>query len=168
MVKVNLCGTGLEGFINVDISWKADKRRNLNWQRIPFRDNSVHQLICMSAINYFTKERAQYLINDIHRVLIKGGVCRFGVQDLQIICVEYLAGNPDFTCDRINRWFGLGDGYKANGQKCKYVYDMETLAEMFKKANFRLINTSFYRDHRSYLSKYDNRPVEMFFLEAMK
>ena len=165
MVKVNLCGTGLEGFINVDISWKADKRRNLNWQKIPFKDNSVDQLICMSAINYFTKERGQYLINEVHRILKPNGVCRFGVQDMNVICENYLTG--EFECDRVNRWFGLGDGYISNGQKSKYVYDFGTLENLFIIAGFNWIKKSYYRESVP-LSEYDNRPEQMFFLEAMK
>lgn len=165
-MKVNLCGVGLEGFVNVDISWKADKRRNLNWQRIPFKDNSVDVLICMSAINYFSKERAQFLVNDVYRVLKKDGVCRFGVQDLKLICAKYLAGDPDFNCDRINRWFGLGDGYKSNGQKSKYVYDWKTLSQFFN--NFRYVSKMDFRRSDYGLGKYDNRPEQMFYLEAMK
>lgn len=167
MEKVNLCGVGLEGFINVDISLKADRVRNLNWQRIPFKSNSVDQLICMSAINYFTKKRAQFLIKDVYRVLKPGGVCRFGVQDLQVICRKYLSG--EFDCDRINRWFGLGDGYKSNRQKCKYVYDYKTLSAMFYKFSF--VHPCEYQKSFYYpecLGQYDNRPEQMFYLEAMK
>ena len=164
MVKVNLCGTGLEGFINVDISWKADIRRNLNWRSLPFDDNSVDVLLCMSAINYFTKERGQYLINEVHRILKPVGVCRFGVQDMKVICEKYLTG--EFECDRVNRWFGLGDGYISNGQKSKYVYDYPTLSKMFDK--FIDVRQSYYKDEHSYLAQFDNRPEQMFYLEAVK
>lgn len=170
MIKVNLCGTGLEGFVNVDISLKADKIRDLSWMRIPFKDNSVDALICMSAINYFSKKRAQFLIKDVYRVLKPGGVCRFGIQDLRLICEKYLAGDHDFTCDRINRWFNSPstDGYKANGRRNKYVYDYETLKGLFITARFGDIIYSSYKDSCSSLSEKDNREDQMFFLAALK
>jgi predicted SAM-dependent methyltransferase len=169
MVKVNLCGVGLEGFVNVDISLKADKVRNLNYQRIPFKNNSVDALICMSAINYFTKKRAQFLINEVYRILKpEDGVCRFGVQDLGLICRKYLDG--EFDCDRLNRWFNSPstDGYKSNLQRNKYVYDYATFEELFINAGFPNILQSRYKDKCSSLSENDNREDQMFFLEAWK
>ena len=169
-MKVNLCGVGLEGFVNVDISWKADIRRNLNWQRVPFEDNSVDALICMSAINYFHKDRAEYLIKDVYRVLKPKGICRFGVQDLETICRKYLSGDPRFGCERVNRWFNSPstDGFKASGQRNKYVYDYITLKDLFVAAGFDFIHRSFYQDAMYELSQYDNREDQMFFLEVAK
>lgn len=162
-MKVNLCGVGLDGFVNVDISLKADKIRDLSWMRLPFKDNSVDYLICMSAINYFTKKRAQKIINDVYRVLKPNGVCRFGTQDLAKICSGYLSN--DFSCERVNEWFR---GYKSNGRKCKYVYDSETLWMMFYETGFREITPCAYKNSPNDIGQYDNRPEQMFFIEAKK
>ena len=161
--KVNLCGTGLDGFINIDISRKADKRVDLEKKRIPLSPKSVDVLICMNGIGYFTKKRAQFLINDVYRILKSGGVCRFGTQDLGIICSQYLAQHPDFQCERINEWF---NGYEANGRKCKYVYDLITLYKLFEIFSFAA-GCGFEESFNS-IGMYDNRPEQMFFLEAVK
>jgi len=170
MVKINLCGIRLENFINIDVSWSADKRVDLEKKRIPMKDGSVDVLICMSAINYFTLDRAQFLIKDVYRVLKPKGWCRFGTQDLELIADKYLQGDSDFTCHRINRWFGNGDGYKASGKICKYVYDYDTLSKLFVLAGFGVIWQVQYQMDRSphSLGQYDNREQEMLYLEAVK
>jgi predicted SAM-dependent methyltransferase len=122
----------------------------------------------MSFINYPKKKRALEIIKDVHRVLKKGGVCRFGVQDLELICTKYLSG--EFDCERVNRWFGHQDGYVSNGKKNKYVYDYKTLSEMFYYAGFIWVSKKLgYREHfLSPLNVYDNREGQMFYLEAIK
>ena len=165
MTKVNLCGTGLKGFINIDVSWKATpfKRVDLEKKKIPMRKNSVDVLICMNGIGYFTKERGQYIINDVHRILKPGGVCRFGTQDFAIIAREYLAENPDFQMCRINEWFR---GYVANKKECKYVYDAITLWELFHK--FSLAVRCKYKVSPRGIGEWDNREEQQFFIEAIK
>ena len=165
MLKVNLMGTGLKGFTNIDISWKANKRVDLERRRIPIPDSSVDILICMNGIGYFTKNRAQFIIKDVYRILKPGGVCRFGTQDLALICSQYLNGHPDFQCDRINEWFG---GYEANGKKCKYVYDSGTLWRLFHTAGFKKITICAYQHSPKNIGRYDNRPEQQFFMEAVK
>ena len=165
MIKVNLMGTGLKDFINIDISWSADKRVDLEQKRIPLGPKSVDILICMNGIGYFTKERAQFLINDVYRILKPGGVCRFGTQDLGIICSQYLAQHPDFQCDRINEWF---NGYEANKKKCKYVYDHATLWRLFNNAEFKFVICCAYQNSYNDIGEWDNRPEQQFFIEAVK
>ncbi len=170
MTKVNLCGAGLKDFINIDASWKADKTVNLNRRKIPMKDNSVDVLICMSAIGYFTKERGEFLIRDVHRILKYGGVCRFGTQDLELICENFLANDPDFKCERINEWF---NGYEASGHKSKYVYDEITLLKLFINSGFDMSNIFCmpYQESADLtvkLGQYDNRSEQMFFIEAVK
>jgi predicted SAM-dependent methyltransferase len=163
MIKVNLCGTGLKDFINIDISWKANKRVDLEKKRIPMKDNSVDILICMNGIGYFTRERAQFLIKDVYRILKPDGVCRFGTQNLALICRNYLDRDPDFQCDRINEWF---NGYEANSKNCKYVYDYMTLKYLFVDVGFSKVLRWDFLDGR--IAEWDNRPEQQFFLEAVK
>lgn len=167
--RINLCGVGLKGFTNVDISTKADRRINLERWLLPYEDGTVNSLICMSAINYFTPKRAQKIINDVYRVLDYDGVCRFGVQDLYKICSGYVMKDPQFSCERINAWFGLTDDFKASGKTCKYVYDYETLSKMFYKYSFISKKLEYGETYFNYgLERYDNRPEQMFFIEAHK
>ena len=165
MLKVNLGGIELKGFTNIDISSKADMQVDLEQERIPIEDSVVDVLISMNFIGYLSKERAQFIIDDVYRILKPGGVCRFGTQDLMLICDKYLQGHPDFQCDRINEWF---NGYTANGKNCKYVYDIGTLQELFKKALFISAMGFRYQESISDLGIYDNRPEQQFFIEAFK
>ncbi len=82
--KINLCSgsISLQGYINIDLQ-AGDVRLDLEKDLLPFPANSVDVLVCVSAINYFDRGRAQEIIRDVFRVLKPGAVCRFGTQDLQ-------------------------------------------------------------------------------------
>jgi SAM-dependent methyltransferase len=79
LVKVNI-GAGLSripGFINVDISPRADVVIDLNEQKLPFEDNSVDLIF-----SYHTLEHLRgylFALSEIHRVLKHGGVFLLGV-----------------------------------------------------------------------------------------
>ncbi len=182
VMKVNLCGgaSKLGGFINVDIHPSADIVLDLEKELLPFKDKSVDQLVCISAINYFTRERAAQIIRDVHRVMKPDGMVRFGVQDLQLLAKKYLErdhefffqklenGNDRFPgrtfADKFNNWFY---GFATQGKSCKYVYDFETLALLFEEAGFKQIKEKkFLESEFENIDKIDNRPEQMFFLEA--
>lgn len=165
-MNVNLCGTGLRGFVNVDISLKADYIRDLEWMRVPFKKESVDKMIFMSAINYFTYDRAKFLVKDIYRVLKKGGVVRIGVQDLELIARNYL--NREWDCMRVNRWFGNVDGYKSNFKRSKFVWDYATLREILIPCGYSWIYSMPFGESNYGLGEHDNREEQMFFIEAVK
>src|SRR6185436_2705818 len=142
--KVNLCGGSLhiDGYCNVDLHHSADIRIDLEKKLLPFADNSIEALVCISAINYFSRDRGAEIIRDVYRVLAPGGVARFAAQDLHAIMEKYINNDRDFffqklpngkerfhgvtMADKINSWFY---GYQTTGGKaCKYFYDFETLA----------------------------------------
>ena len=182
--KINLCGCARIGnFYNVDLNPQADLVIDLEKKLLPFRDKSADTVVCISAINYFSKKRGGEIIKDIFRILNKGGVARFGTQDFFEICRKYVNGEKDFffqklpngkerfkgvtVSEKINEWFY---GYKISGGKsCKYFYDFETLALLFKEAGFSKIERKKYRESQiPEIDKIDNRPDQMFFLEAVK
>lgn len=181
---VNLgCGSvRLPGYWNIDINIGSDLILDLSRGSLPFPDNSMKSVVCMSAINYFTRKRGAELIRETYRILAPGGVARFGVQDLRIIARRYLDRDRSFffeqtsdgrerfegvtMCDKVNAWFY---GYETPGGTGKYVYDYETLELLFRQAGFGVIEQ---RDHgESRLTgaqTMDNRAEQMFFLEAVK
>lgn len=182
--KINLCGsTRIGDFYNIDLSSQADLVIDLEKKLLPFRDGNTDTVICISAINYFTKERGYEIIKDVYRILKSGGIARFAVQDLFEISKKYVRGDRDFffqklpngkdrfhgetMADKINSWFY---GYKIDGGKhCKYFYDFETLALLFKEAGFSKIEKKNYMESLiPEISQIDNRPDQMFFLEAIK
>ena len=183
--KVNLCSgsINLDGYINVDITPDADITIDLEKELLPFPESHIDVLICMSAINYFTRDRAGEIIKDIYRVLKPGGITRFGTQDLRKLAGYYVNEDKEFffqklpdgrerfpgktMADKLNEWFY---GYKTFGEKfCKYVYDFETLKLLFEEAGFEEVREKNYMESSlENIDKIDNRPEQMFYLEARK
>ncbi|HHT9107006.1 MAG TPA: SPASM domain-containing protein [Candidatus Wunengus sp. YC64] len=182
--KINLCcgPIKLDGFINIDVSPNADMVLDLERELLPFPDESVVAVVCMSAINYFSRQRAIEIIKDVFRVLKQGGIARFGTQDLRILSEKYLNNDCEFyfqklkdgrerfpgktIADKFNEFFY---GFQAGGKHCKYVYDFESLKVLFEEAGFSLVEEKKYGESRMpEIDKIDNRPEQMFFLEAIK
>ncbi|MBP9818262.1 class I SAM-dependent methyltransferase [Candidatus Shapirobacteria bacterium] len=183
--KLNLCSgpVMLPGYCNLDIASGADVSMDLEKNLLPFNDGSMEVVVCISAINYFSRERGKEIINDVYRVLKKGGVARFASQDLRDIANKYINNDKGFffqkladgrerfegetMADKINSWFC---GYKTlGGKRCKYFYDYETLALIFKQAGFKMIDYKKFGESRiENIMEIDNRPEQMFFLEAVK
>ncbi len=68
--------------------------------------------------------------------------------------------------DKLNAFFG---GFPSNGKPCRYVHDFESLSCLFEEAGFFDIHEKAYRESRiPGVEKIDNRPEQMFFLEASK
>jgi ubiquinone/menaquinone biosynthesis C-methylase UbiE len=137
---------------------------------------------CTSAINYFTRARGQEIIIEVFRVLQPGGVARFSAQDLESIARRYVEKDMDFFFQKLpdghERFEGatLGDkfaawfyGYAIRGIPCRYFYDYDALAYLFKTAGFSVVERKEYRQSRlEHIDLIDNRPDQMFFLEAIK
>ncbi len=182
--KVNLCcGTQrVPGWLGVDALPGADLVVDLSHGELPFASASLDAVVCMSAINYFTRARAGELAREMHRVLRPGGVCRVGVQDMKALAERYVRGDETFFFQKLpdgrERFEGatLGDkfaawfyGYPAGGHRCRYFYDYESLAHLFREAGFATVERRGYRDSRlADAALLDNRPEQMFFLEAVK
>jgi len=184
ILKANLCsGTQkIPGYFNIDFNRGADLRLDLAKNDLPFRTESLEALVCISAINYFTRSRAQELVHEVYRVLKPGGIVRFGVQDMETIAQRYIAKDKDFFFQKLSdgrdRFEGptLGDkfaawfyGYAIKGIPCQYFYDYDSLAFLFTTAGFSLVERKNFQESRLENSHLiDNRPDQMFFLEAIK
>ena len=184
VTKLNLgCGTQkVPGYCGIDMHPAADLVLDLSRHDLPFGDDSIEAVVCMSAINYFTRPRAQELIREVHRVLQPGGVARFGVQDMKKLARCYVEGDTTFLfqkkADGSDRFEGetIGDkfvawfyGYTTLGGACKYFYDYESLAHIFKQVGFATVERKGFLESRlADVRLMDNRPEQMFFLEAVK
>jgi SAM-dependent methyltransferase len=182
--RLNLCSGSqkVPGYFGIDLVDGADLHLDLAGNDLPFRAASLDTVVCMSAINYFTRRRAQELVGEIHRVLRPGGVCRVGVQDLKSLAERYVRGDREFFHQKLpdgrDRFEGptLGDkfaawfyGYAVGAHRCEYFYDFESLAYLFDQAGFAVIERKAYRESRiPEVDRLDNRPEQMFFLEAVK
>lgn len=182
--RVNLCcgPAVLADWINVDCYPGAQVVLDLEKDLLPFSDDSVAQLVCISAINYFTLQRGREIIQDVHRVLRPGGVARFGVQDLRILTSHYLNRNADFYYERLpdgrdrypgrtfaEKFNAFCNGFPVAGHPCKFIYDYETLSLLFTEAGFDLVEEKNFGQSRiDDVLLLDNRKEQMFFLEAVK
>lgn len=184
MLKINLCSGSikLEGYVNIDIFPGSDIVLDLEKDLLPFPDNSADIVVCISAINYFSRQRASEIVRDVRRVLKPGGIARFGTQDLRILAENYLNKESKFYLEKLpdgrDRFPGktVGDkfnaffyGFQSGSKHCKYVYDFEMLKVLFEEAGFSLIEQKAYQESIiPEIAKIDNRPEQMFFLEAIK
>ncbi|GEM_PF-112065 len=181
---INLCcgPVRLPGFVNIDITPGGDIQLDLERELLPFPDESMDAVICISAINYFSYRRGAEIIKDVFRVLKPGGVARFATQDLRILAGNYLDRTSVFyhekladgrdrfpgktVADKFNEFFY---GFCSGNKHCNYVYDYESLAVHFREAGFGVIEQKEYRNSRiPGADTFDNRPEQMFFLEAVK
>lgn len=182
--KVNLCcgQQKVPGYFGIDVVDGADLHMDLAKVDLPFSTSTLDVVVCMSAINYFTRLRAQQLVREMYRTLRQGGVCRVGVQDMKSLAERYVRGDTEFFYQKLDdgrdRFEGptIGDkfaawfyGYAAGTNRCQYFYDFDSLAYLFKQAGFSLVERKNYRDSRiPEVEQLDNRPEQMFFLEAVK
>jgi SAM-dependent methyltransferase len=182
--KVNLCcgQQRVDGYFGIDMIEGADLRLDLSRVDLPFLESSLSVIVCMSAINYFTRVRAQQLVREIHRVLQQGGVCRVGVQDLKSLAERYVRGDQEFFFQKLidgrERFEGptIGDkfaawlyGYSVGMSRCEYFYDFDSLAYLFRETGFSTIERKDFRESRiAEVEQLDNRADQMFFLEATK
>lgn len=182
--NVNLCSGSqkIQGYLNVDFIGDADLHLNLAYENLPFKSNSLDSLVCISAINYFSRMRAMEIVTEVYRTLKSGGVARFGVQDLELIASKYVNKDRDFFFQKLpdgrDRFEGdtLGDkfvawfyGYTINSSSCKYFYDYESLELIFKSVGFKVVERKKFKESRlTFINEIDNRPEQMFFLEAVK
>lgn len=182
--KLNLCSGNQEipGYISADYNLSADLIINLSYGKLPFKQDSLEVVTCISAINYFTRIRGQEIIDEVYRVLQVGGIARFASQDLELIARRYVKKDSEFFFqklpngkerfegktmgDKFNSWFY---GYETSGGSSKYFYDYETLADLFITAGFSIVEKREYMDSRiDEIELIDNRKNQMFFLEAVK
>jgi hypothetical protein len=119
---------------------------------------------------------------ETHRVLRTGGIARFGVQDMKLLARRYVEDDREFFFQKLSdgrdRFEGptIGDkfaawfyGYVAGGYPSRYFYDYDALAYVFREVGFATVELRGYRDSRlEDVEQIDNRPEQMFFLEAVK
>jgi len=91
-IKLNI-GAGITyipGFINIDLSEKADISLNLNHDRLPFNDNCVDVVYSNHTLEHF--DDYLFAIGEIHRVLKHGGKLLLSVPYLTL--TQYNLVNP--------------------------------------------------------------------------
>ncbi|MDD2733782.1 MAG: SPASM domain-containing protein [Desulfuromonadaceae bacterium] len=184
VLRINLCSgpVKVDGYVGIDITPEADITLDLEKDLLPFPDNSADVVACISAINYFSLERAQEIVKDVFRVLKPGGIARFASQDLRVLAERYLTNDQTFFFEKLadgrdrfpgrtiaDKFNGFFYGFYTGNNHCKYVYDFTALKALFVEAGFESVEEKKYRESLILaVDKLDNRPEQMFFLEAVK
>ena len=92
IIKLNI-GAGhtyIPGFINIDISERADLALDLNKESLPFENNSVDLVFSYHTLEHI--EKYLFALSEIYRVLKHGGVFLLGVP--YVTLTEYHLVNP--------------------------------------------------------------------------
>jgi predicted SAM-dependent methyltransferase len=76
-LNIGAGATYLPGFVNVDISEKADLTLDLNKDRLPFDDSSVGLIFSYHCLEHV--ENYLFALQEIYRVLNQGGILLLGV-----------------------------------------------------------------------------------------
>lgn len=183
-IKINLCcgSVKVDGYVGIDIFPEADITLDLEKNLLPFPDNSADVIACISAINYFSPDRAQEIAKDVFRVLKPGGTARFASQDLRVLAAKYLNNDQSFFFEKLadgrdrfpgrtiaDKFNGFFYGFYSGDKHCKYVYDFDSLKALFIEAGFsNIVEKKYQESCIPAVDKLDNRPEQMFFLEAVK
>jgi SAM-dependent methyltransferase len=170
------------GYFGIDAMGGCNLRLDLSRYDLPFADDSLEAVVCVSAINYFTRRRAEELVREAFRVLRPGGVCRMGVQDMRVLAGRYLRNDMEFFFQKLpdgrKRFEGRRSegkfatwfyGNAIEGTPCRYFYKHDSLVSLFKEAGSSIVDKKQFRESRlEGIEVIDNRPDQMFFLEAVK
>lgn len=171
------CGPNvLRGWVNLDIArgeeidvvW--DLRRGL-----PFPNESCSAVFGEHVIEHLSKEDAEQLARDCHRVLQPGGVLRLSTPDAGLYLRSYAGDrqflrHPSFTrleetlMDRINHMM------REDGQHL-WAYDAESLFLLLNKAGFSsAARQEFGRSVHSLMRSIDSegRAFESLYVDAVK
>lgn len=182
--RINLCcgSQKVQGYFGIDVVSGCDLYLDLSRSGLPFCSSTIDVVVCMSAINYFSRARGEELVYEMFRVLRPGGICRIGVQDMRALAERYMKNDTEFFFQTLpdgrERFEGptIGDkfaawfyGYSVASHRCQYFYDFDSLAYLFKNAGFSVVERKSYRESCiAEVEWLDNRPDQMFFLEAVK
>jgi predicted SAM-dependent methyltransferase len=144
------------------IPWKADVMRLNLTAPLPFADGSFRSIFCSHTLEHLHYEDALRLLRECHRVLKKGGVCRFIVPDLESLVARYqeakAAGDPQassrfmeelYVHDKQRQRGALGMYYRLTSfHQHKWMYDSASLQDVFRQAGFMSVRQANYLDSR--------------------
>ncbi|MGA1791377.1 MAG: glycosyltransferase [bacterium] len=83
------CGDrNLDGFINIDISGKPQKKLDVR-KGLPYRNNCVDYIFSEHFIEHLSREESIRFLEECYRVLKPGGVCRVATPDLDEVIKSY-------------------------------------------------------------------------------
>lgn len=160
------------GWINSDIHpWPgvdvvADIRAGL-----PFADDSLDAIVSIHVLPELAYPELDPALRELARILKPGGVLRLSLPSLDRAIAAYLAKDVDYFLigdDVIQdlagkmivqlTWFGVS----------RSLFTPSFIRELLLRNGFRSVIECAYRQSDSGLADLDDRPLESFFVEALK
>ena len=134
--KLNLCcgNNKMVGWLNVDFS-TSDKNVDLSFGEIPLPNEKFSQVLFKHALEHFRYEIGINLIEEIYRILRKGGTLDIHVPDVELACEDFLRGYnklPD-CAQAIFRIYGKND---SEQQIHKWGYTSKSLTLLLMTCGF--------------------------------
>jgi SAM-dependent methyltransferase len=159
-VHVGCGGHELPGWINID-NHPAPLAINLDWG-LPLPDRSARYVFVSHLLEHlFHPVQSGYLLAEIRRVLMPGGVARIVVPDIEQCLRAYVAGDEAFFADRRRHWTWLPEdlthlesflAYAGAGpwpdrlfEHHKFGYDFATLRRCLERASFTNVRRCAYQ-----------------------
>ncbi len=147
LLKLHIgCGRNYrEGWINIDISSKAQKDLCINVQNgLPFHDNSTDFIFNEHFIEHLSYDDGLFFLKESHRILKHGGAIRIAFPDIDKIIDSYV---NDYWREMewvklINaNWYPSGcymlnECIKEKGEH-KYMYSIKELKRRLNEAAFQ-------------------------------
>jgi predicted SAM-dependent methyltransferase len=172
------CGPNIDSkFINIDYQWRP--KIDLCWDitiGLPLKSNSVKGVYTEHCLEHIEFSSCQFVIEEIYRILMPGGIARIIVPDAELyldlyekkkkgenVSFPYERNSSDYTpMMAINRVF--------RDHEHKFAYDYETLKMMLHKAGFAETKKEIYKKGKDVelLVDSEERKIESLYVEAIK
>ena len=135
----------IDGWTDIDLlrpGWPQDLYWDLR-RGIPTPTGSVDAIFSEHLLEHLTYQEGVRLLRECRRVLVRGGVLRVGVPDLDRYVASYLG--QDDMIERVRpgrptRAIALGEVFFLHGHRC--MYDFETLQRACREVGFDAIERS--------------------------
>lgn len=164
-------GERLPGWINLDLSPRADLPWNVLWG-LPYPDGSVDLAFSAHTLEHLDYPHdALAFLREVRRVLRPAGVLRLVVPDAEKYFAAYARGDETFFRARRRIWPQSGKAgtplaeallycgagsYPEDFFGHKFGYDFDTLERLLRRAGFRRIARSAYMRSRQRLLRVDS------------
>ena len=145
-----------------EIPWNPEVMRLDLTRPLPFADGSFAAIYSSHLLEHLYHDQALSLLKECHRVLRCGSVCRAVVPDLEALASRYLKEKAAAEADAGTRFMEsmlVHDKGPRRGplslyfrltafHQHKWMYDANSLRQLFESAGFRSVRQADYLDSR--------------------
>lgn len=133
-------------------------------KRLPYPSDTAEAIFSSHVLEHLFMDEVEYLISEMYRVLVPGGICRIVVPDLEKIVSLYQPEDPRAF---LRDMFEVSSrGSVKNQHHCGFTGVF--LSKLATEAGFTACSVEKYQSGKCPdLDKLDNRPESLFF-EAIK